>query len=84
MKKWASEIKYDHNEYFAKTLDLLKQHGFDVKGYREYVERTDVPIEKDGVQTTMSIHECKFEPSELVKCTENLWELTKKCYRKAE
>lgn len=56
MKKQYSERKYEATKTEIRFEELLKANDFNVLGVRQYNERTDYLIEKDGIKCEYSVY----------------------------
>ena len=49
-RRWSAERKWSPSETEALFERLVKEHGYKVKAYREYLSKTDFLLEKDGFE----------------------------------
>ena len=76
LKAWKNEIVWEKHKSFHEIVGAVKENGFEVRGYREYVSKTDVLLEKDGIQIVMPVYnDCAIDVEGYVRDVIHLWEL---------
>lgn len=76
-KKWSKERKWETNKAEEEFDRLLAENGFTIAGIKEYNEKTDYLIEKDGVQCEFSMWHIDNSKSRAELCFKNFMEYYK-------
>ena len=52
---WQKELKWELDKQTAAIIEALKAEGFEIKGYKEYVSKLKILLEKDEIEFGIEI-----------------------------
>ena len=75
-KKWSTEKKWESSRKEILFEKWLKENGFAITGYREYMESVDYRIEKDGIVGEYKVANTNAQSADpTIKAFETYWKI---------